>query len=263
MCWSGEASGALATLGMGATVYLARKGEPRELWMPLGYFALMELLQAFTYIRIGQCDLASNQAMTLLGYVHVMFQPFFVNMIAMHFIPEPIKRRIAGYVYGLCAAGVILFTLKLLDLPGTGLCHVGAEPFCGLVACSMNGNWHIAWQLPLNDLLSEALAGEWIRGLHSYSYLALGFMLPVLYGSWRFTLVTFLMGPFIALLSTDNVNEFPAVWCLYSIALCLTVIKSPVRKYLHVGTWIFYPSAPRRNEGSKDLSNKRYGPFFR
>jgi hypothetical protein len=228
---------------MGATVYLAKKGEARELWMPLGYFALMELLQAFTYTRIGQCSLASNKAMTLLGYIHVMFQPFFVNMIAMHFIPESIKRKIAAYVYGLCGAGVALFTLKLLDLPGTGLCHVGAEPFCGAVSCSMNGNWHIAWQLPLNDLLSEALAGEWIRGLHSYTYLGLGFALPVLYGSWRFTLVTFLLGPFIALLSTDNVNEFPAVWCLYSIALCLTVIKSPIRRYLRVSNWIFYPAA--------------------
>lgn len=246
MCWSGEASGAMASLGMGATVYLAKKGEPRELWMPLGYFALMELLQAFTYIRIGQCDLVSNKTMTLLGYIHVMFQPFFVNMIAMHFIPESVKRKIAVYIYGLCGAGVILFTLKLHHFPGSGPCHVGAEPFCGLVACSMRGNWHIAWQLPLNDLLSEALAGEWIRGLHSYSYLALGFVLPALYGSWRFTLVTFLLGPFIALLSTDNVNEFPAVWCLYSIALCLTVIKSPIRKYLHVGKWIFYPAAAAR-----------------
>jgi hypothetical protein len=50
MCWSGEASAVLATVGFSATVYLARKDERRELWMPLGYFASMELLQAATYI---------------------------------------------------------------------------------------------------------------------------------------------------------------------------------------------------------------------
>lgn len=243
MCWSGEASAVLATAGIGATGWLAKKKEARELWMPLGFFSLMELLQAVTYARIGQCELFSNKALTLAGYLHVMFQPFFVNMIAMHFIPEPVRGKIAAWVYGLCGAGVALFALKLLDLPGTGLCQVGAEPFCGKVACSMLGNWHIAWQLPLNDLLSRALAGDWIRGLHAYTYLALAFVLPAAYGSWRFTLTTFLLGPFLASLSTDNINEFPAVWCLYSIALCLTVIKSPLRRHLYVRSWPLYPAA--------------------
>ncbi len=49
MCWSGEASAVLATIGVASTAYMAVKKEKKELWVPLGYFALMELLQAVTY----------------------------------------------------------------------------------------------------------------------------------------------------------------------------------------------------------------------
>jgi hypothetical protein len=48
MCWSGEASGVLAAVGLGTAAYIAVKGESKELWIPLTYFALMELLQAAT-----------------------------------------------------------------------------------------------------------------------------------------------------------------------------------------------------------------------
>ena len=50
MCWSGEASGVLAVAGLSTAAYVAIKGESKELWIPLTYFALMELLQAATYI---------------------------------------------------------------------------------------------------------------------------------------------------------------------------------------------------------------------
>lgn len=238
MCWSGEASSVLAAFGLCATVHLAKKGESRELWMPLGYFALMELLQAVTYLYINQCDLLINKILTTLGYVHIMFQPFFVNMVAMYFIPEYIKNSIANYVYIICGIGVMLFIIKLYPFTGTTLCHFGEEPFCGSIACSLRGEWHIAWQLPLNNLLSDIYV---FKGLHSYTYLFVSFIMPIFYGSWRLVLVTFFLGPFIAFFSTHNMNEFPAIWCLFSIALCLTIIKSPIRKYLHNESWFLYP----------------------
>jgi hypothetical protein len=51
--------------------------------MALGYFSSMEVLQAFTYSVIDQCALPSNQIATLLGYLHIAFQPFFINMLSM------------------------------------------------------------------------------------------------------------------------------------------------------------------------------------
>src|SRR5882757_4267919 len=102
MCWSGEASAVLAGIGLASTGYAAYKKEPFSLWISLGYFSLMEALQAYTYTVINQCSLPGNQIATLLGYLHIAFQPFFINAVSLHFIPDQARARIAPVVYSLC-----------------------------------------------------------------------------------------------------------------------------------------------------------------
>ena len=46
-----------------------------------------------------------------------------------------------------------------------------------------------------------------------------------------------MVGPLAARILTDNLNEWPAVWCLLSIALFLIAIKSPLRQLLYVKSW--------------------------
>ncbi len=242
MCWSGEASTVLAAAGLTTAAYVARKGESQELWIPLVYFALMELLQAATYAYIDQCSSAMNQVLTLFGYLHIAFQPFFVNMVAMYFIPESVKYKIRTPVYGLCAVAAVAMMVKMFPFPWAGLCQIGQEGFCGPTTCSISGDWHIAWQMPLNGLMSGTQ--QWLFdfnwGLHAFVYILAAFCLPVLYGSWRFVGFHYLVGPLIADITTNDPNEYAAVWCLFSIALCVSVIKTPVRKYLHVNNWPFY-----------------------
>lgn len=242
MCWSGEASGVLAAAGIGTAIFVARKGESKELWIPLTYFALMELLQAFTYVYIDLCGNPNNQILTYLGYLHVVFQPFFVNMVAMYFIPEKIKLKIYPVVYALCAVGSVAMLMKMYPFPWAGTCNYVEEGFCGPVVCSIHGDWHIAWQMPLNGLLSDPI--DWLFnfewGLHALSYIIVSFCLPVIYGSWRFVAFHFVIGPLISDITTDNPDEYAAVWCLFSIALCVSVIKTPIRRYLHVNNWPFY-----------------------
>lgn len=246
MCWSGEASGALAAVGLGTAYYVARKGEPKELWIPLVYFSLMELLQAVTYVYINLCDKPENQILTLFGYLHIAFQPFFANMVAMYFIPERVKERISTAVYGICALGALIILVKMYPFDWAGQCKIGTEGFCGPRTCSVSGVWHIAWQMPLNGLMSEPV--DWLFGfkwgLHSLAYILVAFYMPVIYGSWRFVAFHYLVGPYISDVLTDNPNEYAAVWCLFSIALCMSVIKTPIRKYLHVRKWFFYSKIP-------------------
>ncbi|PKM36429.1 DUF5765 domain-containing protein [Methylotuvimicrobium sp. KM2] len=242
MCWSGEASTVLAAAGLSTAVYVARKGESNELWIPLVYFALMELLQAATYVYINLCDNPNNQILTLFGYVHIAFQPFFVNMVAMYFIPESVKLKIRTTVYTICAMGSLAMLVKMFPFDWAGSCQIGIEGFCGPATCSVSGDWHIAWQMPLNGLMSGPqswLFGfDW--GLHAFTYILVSFYLPLLYGSWRFVGFHYLIGPFVSDLTTTDPNEYAAVWCLFSIALCVSVIKTPIRKHLHVKTWPYY-----------------------
>lgn len=243
MCWNGQASATLATLGFASTAYVAFKGEDKKLWIPLAYFALMEALQAGTYTVIDQCGLPLNQILTFLGSLHIAFQPFFISAVSLHFIPTPVYKRISPYVFGACFVGSVMMLTMLYPFEWTGMCHVGHVPFCGEHLCSVSGNWHIAWQAPLNDM-------KWLY----LGYFIPVFLLPLLYGSWKFTLYHLMVGPLLARLLTDNINEWPAVWCLLSIGLFLIVIKTPIRQLLYCNQWFLWGDLnPQLTEASPEL----------
>lgn len=238
MCWSGEASAVLAMTGFTSTVYFYRKGESPTLCAALAYFSLMELLQAYTYTVIDQCFNPNNQIATLLGYIHIAFQPFFANAVCMHFIPSSLRRKIQPAVYGLCFIAAVVFLLRIYPINGISYCFEKSYsflfahgvrfnmPFCGPEICSTSGQWHIAWAIPANSNIEMA---------NAYIYTA--FFLPLLYGSWKLVSYHFVTGPLLAFLTTNNMNEWAAVWCLYSIGLLLLLIKTPIRKYLYVDSW--------------------------
>ncbi len=231
MCWSGEASAVLAVVGIASTAYAAHKKEPPELWIPLAFFTLMEVLQAFTYSVINQCGLPSNEVATLLGYLHIAFQPFFINYMGMYFIPRHIREKIQVYVYTLCFAAAILMIIRVYPFSWAPLCEPGTI-LCGANLCSVYGTWHIAWNIPLNNIFGNAPI---------YALVAL--VLPILYGSWRAGLYNMAVGPVAAYLLTSNPNEQPAIWCLLSIGLLLLVMKTRIRDKLHVQRWFWWPKS--------------------
>jgi hypothetical protein len=72
----------------------------------------------------------------------------------------------------------------------------------------------------------------WTRKVGVYtvvtgSYMFVSFLVPIFYGAWRFTVFHALFGPLLAARLTGNVNEVPAVWCLFSLGLVLIAL-SPV-----------------------------------
>jgi len=227
MCWSGEASGVLAAIGIGTAIYTARKKMHPCLWLTLGYFSLMELLQAFTYSVINHCELPSNQILTLFGYLHICFQPFFINAISIHFLPNKTwQRRVAIPAYSACFICAVVMLLQLYPFRWCGHCMPG-EPLCAESLCSVHGNWHIAWNVPLNGLGFEVKTSfiSFHVGIYYLAYFIVGFLMPFLYGVWRGTVFHLLLGPGLARLTTSNMNEWPAVWCLFSIGIIMLVLK--------------------------------------
>jgi hypothetical protein len=226
MCWSGEASAILATIGLGTAGYSALHKMHPALWVTLAYFSLMEWLQAFTYASIDRCDDHVNQILTLLGYLHISFQPFFANAISMHFLPETRRRKIALPAYAICFAATVVMLLQLVPLEWAGQC-VRPAPLCAAQLCSVHGNWHIAWDIPLNNLGFDVALPFYTGHVPAYlaAYTFAAFLLPFAYGVWRGTVFHLFTGPFLAWLTTNNANEWPAVWCLLSIGIIMLVIK--------------------------------------
>ena len=127
MCWSGEASTVLAATGIAGAAYsaLKRNPEPLALWVCLLYFASMESLQAVAYTVLGQCDSPLNQMMTLFGYLHITFQPFFINAVALYFMPKDAARKVAPLVFFACFVCAITMLIQLYPFSWAGHCAIG------------------------------------------------------------------------------------------------------------------------------------------
>jgi hypothetical protein len=225
MCWSGEASTVVATAGIICTAIAAYKKHPAPLWMCLGYFSLMEALQAYTYSVIGQCHNPSNQIATLLGYLHITFQPFFIAAVSLHFVDRKRAEKAAPFVYFVCFTAAVVMLIKLYPFDWRVPC-LPNRPMCGEILCALHGNWHIAWSVPVNGI------GD---GFSWYFFAAFG--VHFLYGSWRFTIFHLLAGPMLAYATTQNPQEWPAVWCLFSFAFCFIAFETPLRR------WMYSPKA--------------------
>lgn len=230
MCWSFTASAFFALIGFAFAIYLARKKESKFLWIPLGYFALMEALQAVTYLYLGSCDASGNQLLTFLSYMHIVFQPIFINAFVLYFIPTKVRSKIILPVLTLATITTVLLIVKIYPFEWAGSCTQGTA-LCGKALCSYMGNWHLAWSLPFNDIGGFSIM--------TY-YIIASFILPLIYGSWKTSLIGILTGPVLAFILTNNPNEWPAVWCLISIWIILCAIVTPLRDWLRVEKWYFW-----------------------
>ena len=231
MCWNGWASTGIAAAGLSSAYFLKKKGQPKEIYVPPAYFVLMEGLQAVTYLVVGQCGNQYNTLLTRLAIAHIAFQPFFINMLGMEFIDPDVKRRIRPWVYALCAVTTTFCLVRMVpawDL--LGRCEPGTPMCSHLETCAYRGQWHIGWHVLLNGFNERWL---W--------YLFTAFVVPVVYGSWRWSLYHFFVGPFLASLTTADNSERPAVWCLLSTCIIALLVNTRVRDYVYVKRWPLWP----------------------
>jgi hypothetical protein len=227
VCWSGEASAAIAAAGFSSAYFLKKKGQPKEIYLPPAFFVLMEGLQAVTYIVVDNCGTAPNMFMTWLAILHISIQPFFINMLGMEFIDKDIKERIKKPVYFACGLTMIFCLMRLIPAYDLfGRCEVGT-PLCSHVqTCAYRGEWHIGW-----DVLLNGFNFRWMW------YLVAAFAMPIFYGSWKWALYHLVVGPILAIFTTSDVNERPAVWCLFSTCIIALLVNTRLRNYIYVRGW--------------------------
>ena len=224
MCWSAGASWTMVAVGGAATVVTLRRGEPAAIWGTVAYFTAMEALQGVGYAVVDRCGTPANQVVTVLSYLHIAFQPLFINALAMAVAPEPVSAGMRRAVYAVAGAASAVLLLRLVPIEAVGPCRPG-DVLCGVRWCLVSGEWHIGWEVPLNDL------PRWLGlGAAQFpAYIAAAFVLPLVYGAWRFVLFHLCAGPLLAMALTSDPNEMPAIWCLLSIGIVLVAISPLIR----------------------------------
>lgn len=230
MCWSEGASIAMVGLGTAATVVTARRGDPAAIPMTIAFFTLMEALQVGGYWVVDECQTTANRSVTVLSYLHIALQPVVINAFAMAVTPTQVSAHKRRLVFALASLATAMLLLRLVPFDWAGSCKPG-DPLCGADFCTVTGNWHIGWEMPLNDMW-RALGVPFADVFPFPFYLASVFALPLLYGAWRFVVFHALCGPLLASALTDNPNEMPAIWCLFSIGLLLIGLSPMIRGHV-------------------------------
>ncbi len=235
MCWSMEATVGMVALGTVATAVTIRQRQPAAVPAAIAWFTLMEGLQVAGNATAGDCALPANQVATVLSYMHIAFQPFFINAFAMALIRGEVRPAARVAVWVTCGLAATAMLLQLYPFDWAGRCPAG-HGLCGAPLCTAPGSWHIGWQLPLNDLMAPLRALPWSFG-GQLGYFVAAFLLPLAYGAWRFVLWHALSGPILASLLTNDPREMPAVWCLFSIGIVLIALSPWVRDRVSSPGW--------------------------
>ena len=229
MCFSMSVSVVMVGLGGAATALTIQRGDTPAVPLTLGYFTVMEALQVAGYLVIDQCGAPANQTVTLLSILHIVFQPFVINAFAMALVARPVRLGMQVAVYSLCALSATTMLLQIYPFSWAGNCMSGST-LCAEQLCTVSGNWHLAWDVPYNGLLAWI---DWplIRDWGFPTYILTVFALPLFYGAWRLVLFHMLLGPVLAGQLTDNPNEVPAIWCLFSIGILLIALSPAIRRW--------------------------------
>lgn len=200
MCFSQSGSLIVGLTGIAFSLYISNTYAS----IGIAYFSLMEILQFFQYQVIDDCTVY-NERLTLLGYLHICFQPFFINVWLFAFARNPPFL----ILYLSLVAGVLLAS-RVLFVKDDELCEKH-EPLCGPITCSTSGERHIAWSVRL-----RAPGKYWFTpsiGLHFFMWVT-----PILVLLQIKPIVALLLtGPYFFFL-TGNIHEQPAIWCYTVIA---------------------------------------------
>ena len=205
MCFSAKASLLIGTFGVLSSLYFYNQNKYASIG--IGYFALMEIIQFFQYGVINQCDNPINKFLTNLWYLHICFQPVFVNLWLFAFTKTPNFI----FVYMSFFAGLLLAS-RLLFVTNNELCNTKSEPLCGPKTCSYSGEKHVAWNVRL-----RAPGKYWFTpsiGLHFFMW-----VIPTLVVFQAKPVIALLLtGPYLGAMLTSNIHEQPAIWCYTAIS---------------------------------------------
>ena len=208
MCFSEQMSLVIGMTGLLSGVYFYKKNIYAAIG--IGYFALMEILQYFQYKVINECNNDYNKLLTNIGYLHICFQPLFVNIWLFAFIKKP------NFIYlYMCFFAGLLLASRLLFVKDNELCDTKNEPLCGPKTCAYSGERHIAWNLRL-----RAAGKNWFTpsiGLHFFMWVVPALTILQV----KPLLALLLTGPYLGFLLTNNIHEQPAIWCYTAIGQML------------------------------------------
>jgi len=220
MCFNQPMSGAFALIGFIVGLWAYRETRNIALLAGVWYFVAMEALQfvQFFYLEAG-CSDPVNKFLTVIGFLHICFQPYFTHVTSGAFMMNPQKKAQYVVIKRLCLImGVAMFSRYLLWTEKDTLKCENTEWIRGNTLCTRMGTHHLSWELPLTHPTYFMPSNN----IHFFMMFA-----PyVATAQWVPGLILFLTGPFLSTFITDNLHEQAAIWCFFSICQVTLAVLS-------------------------------------
>jgi hypothetical protein len=257
MCFSGEMSACFALMSVVAAAWLYQRHGNAHESMAVLYFGSMELLQTVQYLYIAEpedgfsmCKNPTNQTLAALGYLHICFQPFFMNMSVWALRRrKSLQHRIKNdIVQNLCLwGGLWMFSRYLLAVFWPDNPDMAARPS---EACP-NYEWirdgydaGIGWDTPnlpghSCTFRSHTNTGHlgWAGPMYQATYFVPGvsihfflMLAPAMARNdvigYSQAILTLLTGPVLAAFFTSSMSEQASIWCFFSTFQFVLVLFS-------------------------------------
>jgi len=225
-----KTSFAFSALGLYLSYIIWTRAKNFRLAVGVFWFFLMEFLQGFQYFVIDDCDNSWNQFLTILGYLHICFQPFFTHLINSAFTKNTTTLAQFDIILRLCLLSGSLMTARWLyaELTGSGVnilsdlsdwsgnnthavCRT-QEWLRGEKLCTFTGKYHLAWSVPMAETT------YFVPSASLHSFMMFG---PFFIGLKKMEIqgiFLFLTGPLLSAWITPNLMEQASIWCFFSIA---------------------------------------------
>ena len=235
MCFSARMSLAMAVGGLLLAVWQWGATRSKGMVAATIYFVLMELLQVTQAwiladdLHDKRCRSWDNQLQTVLGYLHITFQPYFTNLFFEATFKLRAESRPAAdnpfawlVARRLCLLQAAVYIVRLALSPGWNSDDLdthtrrkledSTEWIVGPQLCSYRGATHLAWSVPLHE------ASYFLPGIGIHFFMMYAPLLAIDPWAWADVgVAAILSGPALSVLFSDNLHEQASIWCFFSV----------------------------------------------
>merc|ERR1712137_628424 len=205
---------AMSAIGLIFSIILFRESKSLRISAGMFFFFTMEFLQGVQYWYIDDCDNIVNKVLTILGFIHIVFQPFFTHFICSALAMTKVDKAKYNVILGLCLIGSVWLISRALMAPWAAF-HPSAE--CpstewlrGTEWCTFSGNYHLSWSVPMYDQTYFSPGASIHFFLMFAPFMVMDRKMVVL------GLFLLLSGPILASYITPSLHEQASIWCFYS-----------------------------------------------
>lgn len=223
MCFGKAWSASSLTLLTVTSIVGWYQGLPIRILLATSFLAIKELIQLMLYSNLQSCT-AMNKFLTIAAWMHISFQPLFMNLFISAFSAKP---QLYDVPIMLCLIYAVANAFRLKEVRGTlpkECLEDKRRNMCRKQTCSTNGKYHLAYGFKLNSADVSGYTPS------MFAFFLLMFAPAFIIGDWTLGIINVSVAALSFTLVAHDAGEAAAVWCVNSMWIAFFAIYYMLKK---------------------------------